>query len=43
MLINLKRNKGSGEMEGMARDFRTEGRGGQELSGSTWVEVREAQ
>lgn len=43
MLIDLKRNKGSGEMEGMVEDFRTEGRDRQELSGSTWIEVREAQ
>lgn len=41
--MDMRRNKGSGEMEGMAEGFRTEGRDRQELSGSTWIEVREAQ
>ena len=40
MLIDLKRNKGSGETEGVAVDFRAEGRAGKERSGSGWVEVR---
>lgn len=37
MLIDLKRNTGSGEMEGVAEDLRAEGRAGKELGGNEWI------
>lgn len=43
MLIDLKRNHGSEELEGLAEDFRTEGRAGKEPSRRGWIEVRGAQ
>lgn len=43
MLIELKRNTGSGEMEDVAEDLRAEGGAGKELSGNEWIEVRGAQ
>lgn len=44
MLIDWgKKNCGSGELEGLAEDFRTGGRAGKELSRHGWIEVRGAQ
>lgn len=43
MLIDLKRNKDSGEMKGVAEDFRTEGKDGKGLSRNRWIEVKVAQ
>lgn len=43
MLIDLKRSKGSGELKGVAEDFRAEGKAGKGLNGSRWIEVRVAQ
>lgn len=40
MLIDVKRNYGSGKLEGLAEDIRTEGRAGKELSRHGWIEVR---
>lgn len=40
MLIDLKSNLDSGELEGVAENFRAEGRARKELGGSGWIEVR---